>query len=136
MARIPVVQYQSPVGSANTTGTVVQMRGPAQPREQFPSRALNRTQSAVRQATRQATSSDDADCTVIRGVSFVGGAAQTLSHGLTDSKGQPRAWTSYRIENMRGNYSGFFAAPNGLPQDAHTIVLFAQFNVTADVRVW
>lgn len=140
MARIPVVRLVAPVGSSNPNGAAVSatlpMRGPAQPREQFPQRALNRTQSAARQATQQATSSDDANCSVIRGWSFTANVTALIPHGLTDEKGRPKAWTSYRIENMQIAAARYFAAHVSAAQDASLIAVTADANCVADIRVW
>lgn len=135
MPRIPVVAYQTPVGTSNGS-TSQPMRGPALPREQFRDRTQNRTQTAARSATVQATSSDDANCTVLRNISFTSGVTQTLAHYLTDSKGRPRAWTSYRIENMQIAAARFFAAHVSPTADAAFIAVTADANCIADVRVW
>lgn len=144
MARIPVILPQAPIGSSNPGAanglnkgpTALPMQGPAMPREQFPIRAMNRTQSAARQATRQSTSSDDADCSVIRGVSLTAGVTSQLAHGLTDSKGRPRAWVGARIESPQVNFARFIVAHVNPAQDAATIAVTADANCVCDVRVW
>lgn len=112
-----------------------QQRGPALARQHFADRRLNQIQSAAVQATSQATASDDAACNVLVAVSFTANTPLTLQHALG------RTWTSYRVENVLGSFAAFVALPQGGnnvkgPADAYSIVVEANANCIADLRVW
>jgi len=145
MPRIPVILQQAPQGSTNpatNSGRIgkplqsMQTKGPAFAREHFSDRQQNTVQRNARVAMSQATSSDDAAANVIRGVSFTANVTQLITHGLTDSKGRPIAWTSYRIENVQTTFARFFAAHVSAVKDASYIAVTADANCICDVRVW
>lgn len=66
---------------------------------------------------------------MIRGYSFTGGVTASIPHALG------KVWTSYRIENILGAWSRFFAA-HVPATDASIILVTPESNCIADVRVW
>lgn len=112
------------------------VKGPAFAREHFGDRRSNTVQRNARVAMSQATASDDADFSVIRNWSFTANVTSLIPHGLTDSKGRPRAWTSYRIENMQITFARVFAAHVNATSDLSFIAVTADANCSCDVRVW
>ena len=147
MPRIPVtVQTSQPVGSTNqsvVTGrslapTNIRQLGPAQPREQSPSRQFNRAQSAQNQAYRKSVARYDSDQMVIPQVSFPANTQVSVPHRLTDPQtNKPRPWVGCALVTPIGgglSYSIAHNVPASL--DAHTILITNANSITADVVIW
>jgi hypothetical protein len=138
--RLPSRVYSStPLGSANPAKATarsiappnIRSIAPAFPREQLPSRALNRIQSAVRQALSRARGQHDADEDVIPSVAFTAGVQLAVKHQLG------RAWIGCRLENPIGGYLAYQVAhATDARLDGAQVLVNCQNNVTADVVVW
>lgn len=138
--RIPVATFTAPIGTSNplaVTGRSVVapnilMKGPAQLQQHFSDRRLNAIQRGAFQASQAANASYAAGAKTIRGVSFIGGAANQLEHGLG------RAWVGYRLETFIGANSSYHCPASGIGSkgDAQFISVTCGTTTTADVVVW
>lgn len=120
-------------GGRSVAPASYQTRGPALAREFFPDRGLQRIQTASLQAMQTAKGNPFADGNLFRGLSFIAGASQTLSHGLG------RAYQgAFVVAITSGNNGGMVrvTAPT-VPALVNTqIILFPIETFTGDVWVY